>query len=269
MKGKLLLEFFVIATCFFIVWFGFSQIDFINEDDVKKISRQGEKKLGELILEGLDHQTKDFDDSKTKPYIDSIARRICDANQVVFDSIKIHIIRSSEVNAFALPDRHLVIYTALLEDAKNAEEVAGVIGHEIGHMEKDHIMKKLVKEIGISLIMIITGGGENLEVIKEAGRLLSSTAFDRSQEQEADDYAVEALKAAKIDIEPFGNFLFRLSTYKDLPDGLVWISTHPESKERAAIIFKKKKELTYQAEPIIQTPWSEVVKTVKDDKAED
>jgi len=268
MKGKLLLEFLVIATCFFTVWFALSQIDFINEDDIKKISRQGEKKLGELILEGLDHQTKDFDDSKTKPYIDSIARKICDANQIVFDSIKIHIIRSSEINAFALPDRHLPIYTELLEDAKSAEEVAGVIGHEIGHMEKDHIMKKLIKEIGISLIMIITGGGENLEVIKEAGRLLSSTAFDRSQEQEADDYAVEAMKAAKIDIEPFGNFLFRLSSSKDLPDELVWISTHPESKERAAAIFKKKQELTYKAEPVLSTPWDEVVKTVKDEQVE-
>jgi predicted Zn-dependent protease len=151
----------------------------------------------------------------------------------------------------------------LLEDAKSAEEVAGVIGHEIGHMEKDHVMKKLVKEIGISLIMIITGGGENLEVIKEAGRLLSSTAFDRSQEQEADDYAVQAMIAAKIDIEPLGNFLFRLSTKTDLPDELVWISTHPESKERAATIFKKKKELTYKPEPVLQTPWDEIVKAVK------
>jgi predicted Zn-dependent protease len=264
MKRKAVIEFVIIMFIFFCVWFSLSQIDFINEDDVKKISKSGEKKLAELILEGLDHQNKDIDASKILPYIDSIGRRICAANNVAYDSIKVHIVRNSEINAFALPDRNLVIYTGLLEDAKNAEEVAGVIGHEIGHMEKEHVMKKLVKEIGLSLLFIVTGGNENFEVVKEAGRLLSSTAFDRSQEKEADDYAVEAMAKAEIDIEPLGNFLFRMSTSKGLPDVLVWISTHPDSKERAADIFKKKKQFTYKPVLVLKTPWPDVVNTLKD-----
>jgi predicted Zn-dependent protease len=263
MAQKALIQFVVIAVAFFAIWFSLSRIEFINEHDVNEISKKGEKKLAELVLEGLNYQSRDFDPKEVLPYIDSIGQRICKANNIVYDSITVHIIRSSEVNAFALPDRHLVIYTGLLEDAKNAEEVAGVMAHEIGHMEKGHVMKKLGKEIGMSMIFLLIGGSENLEVIKEAGRVLSSTAFDRSQEQEADDYAVEAMAKAEIDVEPLGNFLFRLSTNKDLPDELVWISTHPDSKERAAEIFKKKKQFNYTPVPALKTPWQDVVSRVK------
>jgi beta-barrel assembly-enhancing protease len=270
MKSKLFLEFFAIAFAFFAVWFALSHINFVSEDDLKKFSKASERKLAELILETLENRHSDFDERKIKTYIDSIGSRICESNNIPFDSIKIHIIYNSEVNAFALPDRNMVIYTGLVENAKNAEEVAGVMAHEIGHMEKDHVMKKLAKEIGISILFVIAGGNENLEVLKEAGRTLSSTAFDRSQEREADAFAVDALAKAEIDTQPFGNFLFRLSTTKgDIPEELVWISTHPDSKDRAVEVFKRKGEFTYAPKPIIKTPWSSVIELIKKDEQGD
>jgi len=268
MINKVVLEFIAIVIVFVSVWFALSRIDFVNEDDLNKFSKAGEKKLSELILKTLEFKHEELDHSKIKAYIDSIGTRICEANQIPFDSIKIHIIDNREVNAFALPDRHMVIYTGLIENAKSAEEVAGVMAHEIGHMEKSHVMKKLAKEIGITMLFLLAGGNENFEVLKEAGRVLSSTAFDRSQEREADLYAVEALAKAEIDPEPFGNFLFRMSTSeKDMPEELVWISTHPDSKERAAEIFKKKKEYTFPPRSILKTPWTIVQETI--DNAEE
>jgi predicted Zn-dependent protease len=267
MKAKLFFEFAAIVLAFFAVWFVLRQINFVSEDDLKKFSKASERKLSELILETIEDRHSDFDQRKIKSYIDSIGYRVCVKNDIPFDSIKIHIIYNGEVNAFALPDRNMVIYTGLIENAKSAEEVAGVMAHEIGHMEKDHVMKKLAKEIGISMLFVIVGGSENLEVLNEAGRTLSSTAFDRSQEREADAFAVDALAKAEIDTEPFGNFLFRLSMGKgDIPEELIWISTHPDSKERAAEVFKRKKEFTYTPNPVLNTSWEFVTSLVKDDK---
>jgi beta-barrel assembly-enhancing protease len=265
MKAKLFLEFSTIALVLSTVWFALSRIDFVSEDDLTKFSKASERKLSELILKTLEDRPSEFNQRKIKTYIDSIGYRICIANNIPFDSIKIHIIDNGEVNAFALPDRNMVIYSGLIKNARSAEEVAGVMAHEIGHMEKDHVMKKLAKEIGISMLFVLAGGSENLEVMKQAGRTLSSTAFDRSQEREADAFAVDALAKAEIDTEPFGNFLFRLSMEKDnFPEELVWISTHPDSKERAAEVFKKKDEFTFTPKPILTTSWAFVTDLVKD-----
>lgn len=271
MERNIFLEFIVIIVAFFSVWFLLSRIEFIAEGDMSKFSKATEKKLAELIIKSFDHDHKDFDDRQIKTYIDSIGRRICAANEIAFDSIKIHIVKEDDVNAFALPDRNMVIYTGLITDAKNAEEVAGVMAHEIGHMEKNHVMEKLAKELGISMLLVLAGGSENFEVLREAGHILSSTAFDRSQESEADAYAVEILAKAEVDPEPFGNFLFRLSTGKnDMPEELVWISTHPNGKDRAAAIFSKKKEYTFTPKPVLQTLWETVQQTIsKADQNED
>jgi predicted Zn-dependent protease len=84
-----------------------------------------------------------------------------------------------------------------------------------------------------------TGNG-NAEVIKATLKQLSSTAYDRSLETEADLTAADYLIKAGIDPEPFANFLYRLADEtKNLPSQIYWISTHPESKERAEKIIEQ------------------------------
>jgi predicted Zn-dependent protease len=133
----------------------------------------------------------------------------------------------------------LVIYTGLIAACENEAELYGVIGHELAHMEKNHVMNKLIKEIGLSVLISMTTGNGNAEMIKEAIKHLSSTAYDRSLETEADLTAVEYLEKASINPEPFANFLYRLADEtKHLPSQIYWISTHPESKERAEEIIQ-------------------------------
>jgi hypothetical protein len=56
------------------------------------------------------------------------------------------------------------------------------------------------------------------------------------------------------------NFFFRLARKDDIPEELAWVSTHPDTKERAAEIIRQKKEYTYNSKPIIQLPWKDVQK---------
>jgi len=257
---KVLFQFFVTVVIFFSVWFALSQINYVDRADVEKFSKENEKRLGDFILKTIKATGKEVDSVKVKAYIDSLTNRLCDASGIEADKIKIHVIRNSEVNAFALPDNHMVIFTGLIQDAKNSEEVAGVMAHEIGHMEKNHVMKKLMKEVGVAMLFTIAGGDAGFEILKEAAKVLSSTAFDRSQESEADAFAAEMMAKANISPEHLGNFLFRLGQSHDIPEELVWISTHPDSKERAAEIISKKKEFTFEPKPVLNTPWEEVQK---------
>ena len=266
MTDKILTQFALMVVSFFALWFSLSLIKFVDEDDVKNFARENEKRLGELILETITSANEKVKDEKIHAIIDSIKVRICRTTRIDCDEIKIHIIQKEEINAFALPDNHMVIYSGLIAYANNAEEVAGVMAHEIGHMEKAHVMKKLVKEVGLEMLFAMVGGDAGFEIVRETGRTLSSSAFDRSQEKEADDYAVEILAKSNIDPQHMSNLFFRLSQKNNLPGQLVWISTHPDTKDRAAYIIKKKQEYTYNEDVIVKTEWVNVKKILLSDR---
>ena len=258
MTDKILTQFALFVISFFAVWFALSQINFIDEDEVHGFAKENERRLGEMILETITTANETIKDEKINAVIDSIKVRICRTKAIDCDKIKIHVIRNSEINAFALPDNQMVVYTGLIEYADNAEEVAGVMAHEIAHMEKNHVMKKLVKEVGLEMLFAIAGGDAGFEILRQTGKTLSSSAFDREQEREADEYAVETLARANVDPQHLSNLFFRLSQKHNIPEEFAWISTHPDSKDRAADIIRKKKEYTYDAEAILNTAWSDV-----------
>lgn len=260
MLNKALTQLLVLVSAFFLTWYGIGQVDFVNESELDAITRDNEKRLGELILESVTRTSTKVDDEHIVAVIDSIKTRICRTEAIRCEDIKIHIVRGSQVNAFALPDNHIVIYTGLIEYAQNAEEVAGVMAHEIGHLENNHVMKKLVKEIGLGMLFAIAGGDAGFEIIKQTGKTLSSTAFDRANEQEADDYAVETLALADVDPQHLSNLFFRLSQDHNIPRSLSWLSTHPHSTDRAAEIINQKKKFEYTSRALLGTPWSEVKK---------
>lgn len=264
MNEKILIQFSVIIISFFGVWFLLSRIDFLNESDVQKFKQKSEQKLSEIILKSLTVTNEEIENKEISAMLDSIKVRLCKAKKLNCAKIKIHLVRSSDINAFALPDNHMVVYTGLLTYAKNAEEVAGVMAHEIGHMEKNHVMKKLVKEIGMEMLFTIAAGDAGNDIARETAKVVSSSAFDRKHEQEADDYALEMLTSANIDPQHLSNFFFRLSRQNEMPEELVWISTHPDSKDRAAEIIRKKKNFTYKKISILKTPWDDVKKRLED-----
>ena len=79
-------------------------------------------------------------------------------------------------------------------------------------------------------------------------------AFDRGLEKQADIKAVDYLINSNIDPEPFANFLYKLSNNEhEITQYLSWISTHPDSKERATYIIEYSSENQTDYEPIIST----------------
>jgi predicted Zn-dependent protease len=190
-------------------------------------------------------ETEITSDSVTTP-IDSMLIRICASNSIDRKKIKLHLLLKDEINAFALPNNHLVVYSGLISACENESELCGVISHELAHIKKNHVMNKLVKEIGLSVLISMSAGNGNAETIKAAIKKLSSSAYDRKLKTEADLNAINYLINANIDPEPFANFMYRLSDEtKNIPSQIFWISSHPESKERAEKIIEHIKEIGY------------------------
>ena len=237
---KILLELVLTIAVIVAVWFGLSQVDWMKFFNIQQTTQNTEEKIGDLFWKIMKStETEITSDSIVAP-VDSMLTRICKANSIDRKKIKLHLLRKNEINAFALPGNHLVIYSGLITACENEAELYGVIGHELAHMEKNHVMNKLVKEIGLSVLISMSTGNGNSETIKSAIKQISSSAYDRKLETEADLTAVDYLEKAGINPESFANFLYRLADQtKNLPSQIYWISSHPESKERAEKIIER------------------------------
>jgi len=265
---KILFQAVIIISLIFTVWFALSRVDWMKIFKVEQITNKTEKKLGDLFWELYNNSGKEIKNAEAIQALDSILSKICVSNTIDKSQVKLHMVQSDEINAFALPNRHLVINTGLILAAEDEAELAGVISHEIAHMELNHVMKKLVKEVGLSVLISMTTGSSSSEQVKEAVKLLSSSAYDRSLEKEADIKAVEYLKKSKINPVYFARFLSRLSEKE--PAGLKyfsWISTHPDSKERAEYITALcSKNTEYPQSVVSRQTWDNLRQHLSDKK---
>ena len=212
---KLITQGLLTILLFFGTWYALIQIDWVHIFKVQQVTDKTEEKLGELFWEVFKQSEKEIRNTYVVNPVDSIVTHICKANNIDRYKLKIHVIEKDEINAFALPNGHLVIYSSLILNSDNQEELAGVIGHEIAHIEMNNVLKILVKEIGLSVLISMTTGNRGAEVVKETIKMLSSSKFDRSLEKEADIKAVDYLVSANINPEPFADFLYKLSDSDD------------------------------------------------------
>jgi beta-barrel assembly-enhancing protease len=235
---KLILQGLIIISLFFFLWITLSKVDWITLFKVSDARTSTEEKLGDLFWDLIKKSEKEVQNNEITQIVDSIITKICIANEIDQNQIKLHVTERNEINAFVLPNKHLIIFSGLLSESENAEELSGVICHELAHMELNHVMKKLIKEIGLSVLITMTTSNTGSELVKESVKLLSSSAYDRKLEEEADIKAIDYLIKSNIDPEPFADFLYKMATNEsNAGQNLTWINTHPDSKERAEYLM--------------------------------
>lgn len=232
-----LLLFIVIAFggCYYV----YSKINWSGLFGVKKITENLDEQLGDVFWKSYSAEMVEVKDRKIVEPIQQMVTNICSDNNIASSSINVHVVENKEINAFAMPGRHLVVHTGLIDFADHQEEIAGVIAHEIAHIESGHVVKKLGKEIGLSILMNLTLGDIGGEVVRNALSTITSTAYDRSLEKEADLKAVDYMVAAKMNPTYLASFLEKLDQQAQTPEVLQWVSTHPDSKERVRYIEEK------------------------------
>jgi predicted Zn-dependent protease len=263
---KIIIQGAITILLFFGSWFALSQIDWVKVFKVQKVTDKTEQKLGELFWDVFKKNEEENKNIHVVNSIDSIVTHICKSNKIDREKVKVHLLNKDDINAFALPNGHLIIYSGLIHNSDNQEELTGVICHEIAHIELNHVMKKLIKEIGLSALISMTTGNGGAEIIKETAKMISSSAFDRNLEKEADIKAVDYLTTAKVNPEPFSNFLYKLSDKEhEAVKYLTWISTHPETKERAEYIVEYSKDKLSGYKPILTIEtWEKLIEELKE-----
>jgi Zn-dependent protease with chaperone function len=152
------------------------------------------------------------------------------------------IIEDETLNAFALPGGAVIIHSGLIEKAKSADEVAGVLAHEISHVTRRHHLRGIIGNLGLYVVASAFFGDLTgiSAAVTNAGMSLGSLKYSRDFEYEADKSGMELLD--KADINPDGMIRFFETMKKEHGDmGLSdFMSTHPATGERIEKLRKTK-----------------------------
>src|SRR6476646_6629051 len=215
------------------------------------ISQQQEVQMGQQYVQQINAQLPIIQDPELNRYInvlgDSIARLTSrrDLNWQFF------VVDSKEVNAFAVPGGFVYVNRGLIERADQMDELAGVLGHEIGHVVRRHTVKQMEKaqgaNIGVTLACVLTGVC-NSQVAGAAINIAGGAVFarfSRQDEAQADDEGFK--NTVRAGISPVGMVtMFRklLEERKNRPAGVeAWFLTHPLEEDRIASVQAKINQL--------------------------
>lgn len=139
-------------------------------------------------------------------------------------------------NAFALPGGAVVITDAMVNEAGSLEEIAAVLAHEIGHVERRHTLRHLLQDSAVAVaITTITADAASLSVaVAGLPTLLAQAKYSRTFETEADDFAFELLNRHGRSPEAFATLMERLAGDDgDAERRYAFLSSHPMTAERA------------------------------------
>ena len=169
-------------------------------------------------------------DPALQKYVNQVGRWVASQSERPYLPWHFGVIESEDLNAFAAPGGYVLITKGLYRQLKNESELAGVLGHEIGHVIKKHQLKLLQKQQLLSMgAGLLSGklGKENPTVQKVigSGAEISARSLDKSAEYEADRIGV--VLAGRAGYEAFG-----------LPEVLQTIGHAGKDDGRVALLFK-------------------------------
>ncbi|WP_428247884.1 M48 family metallopeptidase [Ferrovibrio sp.] len=169
--------------------------------------------------------------------------------------ITVTVLRSPMVNAFALPGGQILITSGLLDNVFNEQALAGILAHEMGHVNARHNVAGLLRSsaygvmLGLLLGDVITGVG----LVGGFQHVLDS-AFSREFEAEADEAALRRLLAAGFDPAQVAGFFDRLAEHEAVLKLPGFLSTHPGSEGRAAFFRRHQQGVT----PLLPGDWQAI-----------
>ncbi len=142
-----------------------------------------------------------------------------------------------EPNAFALPGGKVGVNTGIFSVAKNQDQLAAVIGHEIGHVISRHHEERLTRQMGASSLLQIAGAlaGDYGQLVTQGGGMVAQTGFllpnSRTQESEADVVGQRLMAQAGFDpaqaVDLWQNMMAASGARSPQ-----WLSTHPDPANR-------------------------------------
>lgn len=226
--------FLLVGSIFFIIIAVYWASIFTLDSIVEKLSSEQEAKIMKLVGASSKLSFKSLE-GKTKN------ERILIANKILKDLVEIsefkkrefsiQVIPGKEVNAFAIPGDNILLVEELLEKVESENELAMVIGHELGHFHFRHHLKGMGRSLVMVFFSMMVFGEDNpLSKLFLGGLNYTDRKFNQQQETDCDLYG------ASLVFQKYGHLGGGLKFFERLgeSEGMLhkYLSTHPLSQDR-------------------------------------
>lgn len=241
----------------------FLLISLITGIGLQLVSTETERELGEMIYASMAEGLK-IDTAATEKLI-----RFADELKLS-DQYKMEftVVDEKEINAFAIPGGHIVVYKGILAEMDEPEELVALLGHEASHVNERHSLRSILRQLsGSVLLSMVFGdlGSIGGAVVGQADQL-RSLSYSRSLEEEADASAMELMRNNKVDPRGMIGLMDRLKKAESGTALPGFLSTHPLTKDRKSTAEKYilKFPQTFETPEPIETSWKQLRSSLED-----
>ena len=206
------------------------------------VSQQQEIQMGRQYAAEINRQLPIVDDPVIHRYINQLGSRIQRQPGNRDIPYTFYVVNIDQINAFAIPGGFVYVNRGLVERTDNLAELAGVVAHEIGHVEARHSAEMIERmqgaQAGVAIASVLLGRqpGGLAGAAVDIGAQAYFSHHSREAENEADAIAVRLLPGAGIDPAGMVTFFKELIAERERSPSRLeqWFSTHPLTEERIA-----------------------------------
>lgn len=207
------------------LWFGWTMV---MDLAALAIPRSWQAMVGQSVVAQLAPKGKVCADPAAQRELNQLVARLAGARRGEFNA---SVVENNAVNAFAAPGGFIVIHSALIDKAESADEVAGVLAHEMSHVIERHSMRLLTRYYGLSLIVMAFTGQSRLV---EGLTMFQVFAYSREFEAQADARAIELLRTAGLRADSMAAFFRRLDKGSSDTNLLRYLGTAPADQRASS-----------------------------------
>lgn len=196
-------------------------------------------RIGDVMHQQLVASGKLVKDGPAVDALSAVSQRFAPHLPADF-KFRFEVVNDSSVNAFAAPGGLVVVHTGLFAKASSADELVGVLSHEITHVTQRHSLRQIIFNMGLTTTLRWMLGVPDgvADTIANAAANLSGLQFSRDQETSADVGGIELLQKARLPASGLKSFFEKLADHqgKDKQAIPAFLSTHPADEDRAATL---------------------------------
>ena len=227
-------------------------------------TQEGERQIGQEEAKKIEQEMGLTNNPKLTAYVEALGQRLAVHSPRQDVAHQFYVVEMVEPNAFALPGGFVYVSRGLLALANSEDELAGVIGHEVGHVAARHSVQRLSAAAPFAIVGGVAGAVTGIVSDRLSDAVTGITGFtgkivlspySRSQEREADEVGVEMAAKAGWDPAGLSHFLHALEReqklHSDKAGTTSFFDSHPATPERVGNTAEHAQNVTQAVAPPI------------------
>jgi predicted Zn-dependent protease len=216
-----------------------------NKSEFMLLSPEAELEMGKETDPEILASYGQYEDAELAAYLSAVGKRLGAVSHQPNIRYSFKVLDSAVVNAFAVPGGYVYVTRGMLAYLNDEAELAGVIGHEVGHVAARHSAQQYSRaqaaSLGLGIGSILSPTIAKYAGLAQAGISMLFLSFSRENERQADDLGVLYSSKSGYDAHQMANLFVTLERLDPSggSDGLpAWFSTHPNPPDRIVAIRK-------------------------------